>query len=332
MTAKVKGLFILDRHELDKIYGPKALEEIGVLADIYAPPQTADSIKHEPALLKDAEVVFSGWGAPLMDADFLAAAPNLKAVFYGAGSLRGMVTDAFWDRDIIATSSYAANAIPVAEYCVAQIIFALKQGWRHVANVKAKKNWSNFPMIGAYDSQVGLVSFGQVARKARELLRSYDMAISVYCPILTSEQANSWEVKLCGLEEVFATSHVVSLHTPELSGTTGLIRGHHFESMRQDATFINTARGAVVNEAEMVAVLQKRSDLTAVLDVTSPEPPMPDSPLYQLDNVILTPHIAGAVDGECRRLGRYALDEFKRYLKREPLLWQITREVATTMA
>ncbi|MCK4624135.1 MAG: glycerate dehydrogenase, partial [Phycisphaerae bacterium] len=85
-------------------------------------------------------------------------------------------------------------------------------------------------------------------------------------------------------------------------------------------------------EDEMIEVLRARADLTAVLDVTFPEPPEQGSPLYTLDNVILTPHIAGAMSDECRRMGKYALEELRRWLNGEPLRWQITREKAAIMA
>ena len=91
------------------------------------------------------------------------------------------------------------------------------------------------------------------------------------------------------LMEVFQRSQVVSLHTPWLDSTAGMITGDLIESMPSNATLINTARGAVVNEPELIAALEKRTDLTALLDVTWPEPPAADSKLHTLPTVILTP-------------------------------------------
>jgi phosphoglycerate dehydrogenase-like enzyme len=125
---------------------------------------------------------------------------------------------------------------------------------------------------------------------------------------------------------------VVSLHTPWLKETEGMITGQHIASMRPGATFINTARGAVVREQELIDVLQQRPDLFAVLDVTYPEPPAPDSLLYTLPNVVVTPHIAGPVGDECHRLGRYMVEELWRYLHGEELRWGITREMAKVLA
>ena len=96
--------------------------------------------------------------------------------------------------------------------------------------------------------------------------------------------------------------------------------------MKPYSTFINTSRGAVIRENEMIEVLRQRPDLWAVLDVTYPEPPPPDSPLYTLPNVLLTPHIAGSMGEECRRQGRYMIEELERYLAGQPLSWAVTKE------
>jgi phosphoglycerate dehydrogenase-like enzyme len=165
-----------------------------------------------------------------------------------------------------------------------------------------------------------------------DLLRRFAVRVIAYDPFATPETAAALGVSLCSLEECFAQADVVSLHTPWLPETEKMVRGAHFRAMKRDATFINTARGAVVDEPAMIEVLQARPDLTAILDVTHPEPPKPGSPLYALPNVVLTPHIAGSMGNECRRMGRYAVEECQRFLRGEPLLWQVTRERAATLA
>lgn len=125
---------------------------------------------------------------------------------------------------------------------------------------------------------------------------------------------------------------MVSLHTPWLPETEGMIRGKHFAAMKPGATFINTARGAIVRENEMTDALKSRPDLFALLDVTHPEPPLADSPLLTVPNVIITPHVAGANANECKRNGSYMVDELKRYLRGKPLRFAITKEKAAIMA
>ncbi|MEK3886393.1 hydroxyacid dehydrogenase [Bacillus sp. FSL K6-3431] len=326
----LKGLFILNDFNL--IYG-SVHEEIMKYIDIYAEPQTKESIKQNPALLANADVIFSGWGSPVLDDKLLNAAPHLKAFFYGAGSIKNIVTDAFWDRNIPISSAFAANAVPVVEYTLSQILFSLKQGWSYVLRTKKEqRHVKRMDVAGAYHSTVGIVSLGMIGRKVCELLKQFDVRVIAYDPFVSKEDAEQLQVELCSLEELFQRSDVVSLHTPWIKETEGLINGELISSMKHNATLINTSRGAVVNEIEMVEVLKKRIDLFAVLDVTFPEPPVEGSPLYSMDNVILTPHIAGSMSKECQRMGEYMLDELKLYLDNKPLQWEITREKSLIMA
>lgn len=330
---KPKALYLLNAHACEQIYGPAERADVDQLVDIYAPSQTAESVLLDPSVLHDAEIIISGWGMPTVDASFLSRAPNLRAVIYGAGSVRGFVTDALWDRDIVITSSYAANAVPVAEYTLAAILFSLKHGWRLAAAIKSAGAFPPRTAVpGAYGSTIGIVSLGMVGRLVVERLRPFDLRVIAYDPFVTSAMADEMGVTLISLGQLFRQSAVVSLHTPWLPETVGMITAEHFAAMPNGATFINTARGAIVREDEMIAVLQQRPDVQAVLDVTYPEPPIPGSPLYTLPNVVLTPHLAGSRDDECRRLGRYAVDELRRYLAGEPLRWRITREQAALLA
>ena len=328
-----KGLFILGRPFYEMIYGPAERADIDAQVTIIAPPQTADSI--DPALLAQADVIFSGWGAPVLDAAFMAAAPNLKAFFYGSGSIRGIVTDAFWERDIPICSAWAANAVPVAEFTLAQIILCLKRAWHAAQTIRSEGQYLNhreLHMTGMYGSTVGLVSLGMIGRMVAEHLQRFEVNVIAYDPFVSAADAAARGMRLCGLDEVFEQADVVSLHTPWLKETEGMITGDHFRRMKPYSAFINTARGAVIREDEMIAVLQARPDITAALDVTYPEPPLPGSPLFTLPNVMLTPHIAGSMDGECHRMGRYMVDELQRFLAGEPLRYSLTREQAERMA
>ncbi len=286
-----------------------------------------------PEILSEIDAIFSGWGMTPLDEILLAAAPRLKVIFYGAGSIHGFATDAAWDRGITITSAWAANAVPVAEYTLSQIIFSLKRGWYHALTIKREQAWiRQAPVPGAYESTVGLVSLGMVGRMVAERLQALDVNVLAYDPFVSTDDAAALGVRLVALDEIFRLADVVSLHTPKLPETLGMIAGDHFAAMKPGATFINTARGAIVREAEMTAVLTARPDLFAILDVTDPEPPVPGSPLYTLPNVVLTPHIAGSMDGECRRMGRYMIEECQRYLAGEPLKWAIDREKAKRLA
>lgn len=328
----MKGLFILGNQPL--IYDEQTTGKIKELVDIYAPPLTAAEVLEHPEALKECEIIFSGWGAPRMDEEFLANAPNLKIVFYGAGSVRCFVTDAFWQRGIRCVSAWAANAVPVSEYTLGAILLCLKglfvNGTRYMRS-EGGERVSILP-AGGYGSRVGLVSTGMIGSRVAQLLKPFEVEVVAYDPFLTEEEAKSLGVKRVTLEELFRTSDVVSIHTPLLPQTVGMITGEHLSSMKQGASLINTSRGAVIREAEMVAVLQSRPDLFALLDVTNPEPPEKGSALYHLPNVLLTPHIAGSMGAECARHGKTMLEELRRFLNGQPLQWEITEKRAKTLA
>ena len=329
-----KGICILDSETLDVVYGPEEMRDLQGIVNFVAEPQTQKSICANLRLLADAEVILTSWGAPRMDEAFLNAAPGLRAVFHGAGSIRSFATPEFWRRGIIVTSAADANAVPVAEYTFATILLALKAFWQYAARTRTGQGWGDHTreIGGTYGSTVGLISCGTIARKVIARLADCDVHCIVYDPFLSDREAAALAVEPCSLRELFRRADVVSLHTPELPETKGLITGELLDSLKRGATFINTARGALVREVEMIEVLRRRPDLQAVLDVCDPEPPAPDSPLLTLPNVVLTPHIAGSMGPECRRLGRCMVDEMHRYVTGEPLRWQIGETRSSLLA
>ena len=334
--SKLKGLFVLHEEPYEKIYPPEVRGKISELVEIYSPPLTREEVGEKPEVLREAQVLFSGWGAPLLDETFLGNCPDLEVVFYGSGSVKGLVTESFWERRILLTNARVANARAVAEFSLSQILFGLKHGWRMVRQTRQGEGWTaetrGVATPGNYRTVVGLVSLGAVGRCVLELLQHFDHERVVYDPYVAEREIRNLGAEPCSLQELFRVSDFVSLHTPRLEETLGMIRGHHFAAMKEGTTFLNTARGAVVNEPEMIEVLQRRPDLTAILDVTWPEPPGEDSPLYTMDNVVLTPHVAGVYQGECRRMGEMMVEELRRYLEGRPLKWAVTQEDLLRMA
>lgn len=325
-------MLVMRSDSLDRVYAPPERQQIENLVNLVAPPQTAQSLAARPELMRDVEVMLSGWGAPMLDAAFLERAPNLKAVFYAAGAIGYWTTEAFWQRGIQITTSTEANSIPVTQYTLAMILLGLKSALPLARSTRHKRTFDYTAPAGIYGGTVGLVSLGSIARRVLDLLRPFEVNVNVYDPFLTDEVAAKLGVRKLSLLELFANSDVISLHTPLLPETAGMVTGKHFSAMRPGATFINTARGAVIVESDLLEIAEKRPDLQFVLDVTHPEPPPADSKLYNLANVLLTPHVAGSVGGECRRLGQYMVEELQRYVRGEPLKWRVTREAAQSTA
>jgi phosphoglycerate dehydrogenase-like enzyme len=317
--AKLSGLFILDESTRDLVYGPAELVAIERHVRWVAPPHTCQSIQDDLNVLNEVEVIFSGWTPPSFDDAFMERAPRLKVIFYAGGPL---APAAAMRRGVLVTTAHNANSRPVAEYTLATILFSLKHGWRLAREVRSQRRCVDRNTVpGCYRSTVGLVGVGAVSRILLKLLKPFDLQVLAYDPFLDSSDAAALGVERVPLEELFSRSDIVSLHPSLNDASRGMIRGHHLESMRPGATLINTSRGGVICEAEMIAVAQHRPDLQFVLDVTDPEPPVPDSPLYTLGNVVVTPHIAGSAGGECRRLGQTMVAELHRYVEGQPLQW-----------
>lgn len=331
---KPKGILSIEERFQDQVFSGDQLAEIRELIDLKGIYPDQASLEADPDVLEDVEFLFSGWGSVPVDADFLARAPKFKAIFSATGTLRHIATEAFWERDdLLVTNAAHANAIPVAEYCLATILFSLKLGWRHIRTVRATRTWQWEPSVpGGFGSTVGLVSLGEIGRRTLELLQSFDLDICVFSTSLTEDAARKLGVRRLGLEDLFAQADVISLHTPALPSTEGMVNRELLGLMKTDATLINSARGAVVDQEALVDVLRARPDLTAVLDVTVPDPLNVDSPLYELDNAILTPHIAGSMYGETQRLAQYAIDSCREYLEGKRPRWTVTREQFGRMA
>jgi phosphoglycerate dehydrogenase-like enzyme len=327
--SRLKGLFILEESAFDLVYGEPERAALSRLVDIELRAHSPAGALDDPRLLRDVDVIFSGWGGPVYDGGFLDLAPNLKAIFYGGGAMGGVLTPAVWERGIAVTSAIEANALPVAEYTLATILFSLKHGWPLARQTRQQRFFvERNGAPGCYGSTVGLVSLGVIARTLLKLLQPFDLNVIAYDPFLNAAEAQALGLHGVNLDEVFRQSDVVSLHTPHLPETERLITGKHLASMKPGATFINTARGEVVREDELIEVATRRPDLQFVLDVTDPEPPGVDSPLYELPNVVLTPHIAGSVGQECRRMGRCMVEELERFLAGKPLKWAVTPDSA----
>jgi phosphoglycerate dehydrogenase-like enzyme len=328
----MNAAFILDADTFRDAYGDECVKTVATLGRVLGPPMTAEQLAASPPpWLEDVEALFTSWGGPRLDAVLLARLPKLRAVFHAAGSLRAIATEACWQRGIVFSTAAALNAIPTAEYAFGAILLSLKRAWQQASAANARRSYPIVPQTplmhfpGGYGSTVGLVSLGQVGRRVAEWLRGTDVNAIACDPFAAPEVFGRHRLKRASLEEIFSEADVVSLHTPLLPETVGMIDLRLLNRLKPGATLINTSRGAIVREMDLVAVLRARPDVQAIVDVTDPEPPDANSPLYDLPNLFLTPHIAGSLGPECRRMGLAMVDEFARLVRGEPLRHAVTR-------
>ncbi len=294
----------------------------------------ADEVGGRGGDLADVEVLFTGWGCGRIDGDVLDALPRLRAIFYAGGTVKNWAGDEVWRREIIVSNAYAANAIPVAEYTVGAILFSLKCGWHCLGRQQRERRypWPVVEAWGGFGATIGLFSLGAIGRLVCERLRPFGFELLASDPGATAADARTLGVELVPLPELFARSQIVSLHAPLLPETEGIITGRLVGALPPHGTLINTARGGLIREDELAAVLLQRPDLTAVLDVLRDEPPPENHPLLAQPNVFVTPHIAGAMGRERWRLGRLMVDEFQRWQRGEPLRWRIRPEKLPQLA
>lgn len=297
---------------------------------------TKENIKSLSSKLAEVEFIFSSWGMPAFTEDELRNyLPKLKAVFYGAGSVQEFARPCL-NLGIKVFSAWAANAIPVAEYSAAQIILANKGFFQASKKFKTDKKSCaaeySSQFKGNFDAFVGILGAGMIGKEVIRLLRPYRLSILLFDPYLSPEKAYELGVKMASLDEIFSSCEVVSNHIANNEHTKNMLNYSHFSKLKDNATFINTGRGAQLVEEDLIKALKEKPNATAVLDVTFPEPPRAGHEFYSLDNVILTPHIAGSAGDEVARMGEYMVSEFLSCINDEDCKYEVSLKMLETMA
>lgn len=319
MQEGMNGLRVTNRHR-------RALSSV---ANLLHPHPVLD-LSSPPArqLLPKAEVLLTSWGCPPIDESVLDRAPELAAVLHAAGTVRNHVTDACWRRGVTVTSAAVANAVPVAEFTMAAIVLANKGAFelqrRYQRTHRLPGGGQHLERWGNYRRTVGVVGASRVGRHLIRLLSAFDLDICLYDPYVGAQEAATMGVDLLELDTLMRRSDVVTIHAPLLSETRDLLDRRRLALLPDGALVVNTARGAIINQAALERELST-GRLSAIIDTTDPEPLPASSPLYDLPNVFLTPHIAGAVGYETGRLLDAAIEELGRLARGEPLQHRVTR-------
>ncbi|MFB9677762.1 hydroxyacid dehydrogenase [Streptosporangium vulgare] len=325
-----------------RLFPPAVADRLRAAAEAdLAAPLTDFGTDEARARLERAEVLVTGWGCPPIDEPVLRRAPRLRAVVHAAGSVKGHVGQAVFARGIAVSSAASANALPVAEYTVAMIlltgksVLALAREYRtrrvDLRLYQGRDGHRDYGDYGNYGRTVGLVGASRIGRRVAELLAPFDLDVLIADPYLDARGARVLGARLVGLDDLFAAADIVSLHAPATDDTAGMVGAARLAAMRDGATLINTARGSLVDQGALVAELAT-GRLSAVLDVTEPEVVPADSVLWDLPNVILTPHVAGALGNELARLGACAVDEVLLALAGRPLRHPVDPELLAITA
>ena len=333
----MKTIFLCDSaYNFERVYADSVRARMQEMTDTENTCYTKADVLADPTKFAEVEFVFSTWGMPAFSEEEIKACfPSLTCVFYAAGSVQAFARP-FLNCGVKVFSAWAANAVPVAEYTVSQIILANKGFFTHarlLGGGRLEDSRRFLPScIGNFHAKVGIIGCGMIGSRVAEMLKNYDLEVLAFDPFLSEERAKELGVTLCSLDELFASCNVVSNHLANNAETRGMIRYHHLASMPPYATFLNTGRGAQLVEDDLVRVLTERPDLTAVLDVTDPEPSPAGHPFYTLPNCFLTPHIAGSLGGEVVRMAEYMVQEWMNYVAGNPCRYEVTLKMLDTMA
>lgn len=337
MSAKPNILIAINSHFYPTLLSEIDLQRLRTLGNLLEVtlPENADKaflLKHAP----EADIVISSWDTAPLDAEVLACAPRLKLLCHAAGSVRPVVSDALWARNIRVTSAAAAIAYGVAEYCLGLLLTASKRTF-WLANGTREGYWmepskSFGGAFEIYQQNIGIIGAGFIGRKLTQLLKAFTCNVLVYDPYLCDDDAAVLGVqKVDTLDTLFGSCRAVSLNAPTNEGTRHMLRGEHFAKLQPGSLFINTAGSIQIHEEEFIEELRK-GRFVACIDRCNLEPVELDHPYRTLPNVLLSPHIAGVIAENRLRIGTFVADEIESHLRDGSLIHEVTLETLAKMA
>lgn len=264
--------------------------------------------------------------------ELIERAPNLELIAPARGGPVSVNVEAATAGGIPVLYAPGTNARAVAEYTLGLILAESKGIARAHCEMKAGR-WS--PAIyhyahsarELYQQTVGLIGFGHIGRLLAPLLHAFQMRILVYDPYVTEEDCAEWQVIKVDLLSLLHESDIVSMHARVTDETRGMMGEAEFAAMKPEAYFINTARGPLVDYDALTAALRNGHLAGAALDCFNVEPPSADSPLLKLDNVTLSPHVAGASRETARRKAETVVLDIANYYAGRPLHYCANPEV-----
>lgn len=286
---------------------------------------------HKDALSR-AQILMTGWGSKPVGKRELALMPELRLVVHLAGTVKPILSPEVMRAGIHVTHAAAVNARPVAQYVLAVILMHNKRvvqwarAYRERRGTLKVREDPMYPGIGSRGKVVGIVGASRVGRCLIDMLKPQGLRVLLHDPYLPASEAQALGVEPVTMDQLLRCSDVVSLHQPLLPSTRGSFGARDFAMMRDGALFVNTARGGIVDHDAMAAAMAD-GRLCAVLDVTEPEPLPDTSPLWDMDNVVITPHIAGSLGTEVADMTDEMIAEIDRFTRGEALRHELAADM-----
>ena len=329
-----KIVVLVNKEFRGRVFGEKYYEKMRTFGEVkvYDKDDFSD-FDYVLDIVKGATIIVTSWDSPKIDKLILDCCPELKAVIHGAGSIKPIISDEFIQRKIRITNSAVAIGEGVAESALGFAISACK-GFYQLSRDTKNGLWQDnikTTVTDFYDITVGVISGGYVGRHMLKLLKNFHVDVLLYDPILTKEQIEEIGAKKVELNELLSQSDVVTVHAPAIPQTENMLNKSNLPLIKDGAVLINTARGTIINEADLIEEL-KKNRFFACIDVTNPEPPAKDNELRKLDNVVLTPHIAGTATNGLKRVALHVCEEIDRLLKGEKMRTEVNLDNLSKLA
>ncbi|MZQ85548.1 hypothetical protein GQF01_25850 [Paenibacillus sp. 5J-6] len=325
----MKTLVTIADAELRQLFWPdstrKKLAEISEVD--FVPLHERFTSERLAECIHEYDAVITSWGSPIFTSDVLARAERLKFIGHGAGSVMAIVNEDIFDTSIAITSANKVLALSTAE-CAVSLFLA--GAWDHAGyNARLKMGqWSHNnreTILGVTRRVIGLVGYGEISKQVIRMLKPFHTTILLHSSYCSEEEAAQWGVELCGLNELFERSDIVSLHNTWTPRTEGMIGAEQLKRLRDGALLVNTARGPIIQEQALLEEL-RTGRLFAALDVYDREPLPANHELLALPNLLCLPHIGGFHGLLKRELCDFIVDELSRFVQGEELLGRVTLE------
>ena len=314
----MKHIVILDGHTLNP--GDLSWQKILDLGqvDIY-PRSTKEEVS---ARIKDAEIIVVN--KVNIDADIMDNAPNCRCICVTATGYNNINIEKAKEKGIIVLNACNYGTLSVAQHVFALLLEITNQINTHYKSVKTG-DWGQQPDFCYWKSPLerlegktmGIVGFGAIGQAVANIAHAFGMNVKVWTR--NKQKVNDPRFEAISFEEIITSSDIISLHIPSTGETINKMNQAVFQKMKENVILINTSRGDLINEEDLYEGLKMKKPTFAALDVLKVEPPVEKSPLFELDNCIITPHIAWASKQAREKLMDMTVDNIVGYIEGKPL-------------
>ncbi len=299
----------------DSSIRPQGVQMVQAVAEVtFLPPHAPERDLLEGAREVDAILARSA----KLSRTVIEGTRRLKIISRHGVGVDSVDVAACTERGILVTITGDANSEAVSEYAFGLLLAtARKIAAAHADLASGQWRRENFPGVELFGKTLGIIGLGRIGSRFAKHAQGFDMTVLAYDPYADAERARSLQVSLVDLKELLGRADFITIHTPLTAETTRLIGQAEFDQMKPSAILVNAARGALIDEAALYRALKSKRIAGAGLDAFAKEPLATDHPLRELENVVMTPHIAGQTEEAMVRMSTGAAENILRVLRGE---------------